>query len=144
MSAHISVNGRLVADPKFHTFDSGKQVAHLRIAANFRTKNRNGEWEEKSIFFNSSLYGDHGANIAKLLVKGSRVFVAGELQEREYEAQGETRKALDIIFPKIDLIDTKSEGEARRGGGYSDEAPSGDGNKKQQGLDYDDAEDIPF
>ena len=43
MTARISIDGNLVADPDFGVGDSGKSWAHLRVASHERMR-RDGEW----------------------------------------------------------------------------------------------------
>ena len=62
----------------------------------------NGEWEEKTSFFNVSAWDQLGENASASLSKGSRVVVTGRIETREYETkEGEKRTSVDIVADDI-------------------------------------------
>ena len=57
MTARITVDGNLVADPDFGVGDSGTSWAHLRVASHERIR-RDGEWiSTDPEFYNVTLFG---------------------------------------------------------------------------------------
>ena len=62
----------------------------------------NGEWQEKVSFFNVAAWDQLAENVAASITKGSRVIVAGRLEQREYEtAQKEKRTVIEIVADEI-------------------------------------------
>ncbi len=78
-------DGRLCADPKVNTLQSGSQVANLRVASNYRTK-VDGEWVSEALFFDVALWRAV-ETIEAYFRKGSPIVVWGELQERKWTDQ---------------------------------------------------------
>ena len=77
MTARITIDGNLVADPDFGVGDSGTSWAHLRVASHERIR-RDGEWVSTDPeFYNVTLFGAAAETAANDLHKGDRVTVAG-------------------------------------------------------------------
>jgi single-strand DNA-binding protein len=77
MSAHITIDGNLTADPDFGVSTGGTSRAHLRVASHERIK-RNGEWTSTDPeFFNVTLFGKPAEDAGDTLHKGGRVTVEG-------------------------------------------------------------------
>ena len=69
-------DGRLCADPKVNTLQSGSQVANLRVASNYRTK-VDGEWVSEALFFDVALWRAV-ETIEAYFRKGSPIVVWGD------------------------------------------------------------------
>ena len=99
--AQVSVVGNLTREPELRFTSSGKAVCNLGIAANHRFQ-QNGEWVEKVSFFNATVWGELGENVAASCVKGMRMVITGRLEQREYETkEGEKRTSVEIIVDEI-------------------------------------------
>ena len=48
----VALSGRLVQEPEFRFTESGAARLSARIAVNRPYRDRNGEWQEESSFFN--------------------------------------------------------------------------------------------
>ena len=60
------------------------------------------EFEEETSFFDVVCWRDMAENVALSLVKGSRVVVTGNLQQRCWETEaGETKKRVEIVAEDI-------------------------------------------
>ena len=98
---NITVVGNLTREPELRFTNGGKGVASFGIAVSRRYQ-VNGEWQEKTSFFNVSAWDNLGENVAATLTKGMRVIVSGRLEVREYEArEGGKRTSVDIIADEI-------------------------------------------
>lgn len=144
----ITVVGNLTREPELRFTNGGKGVASFGIAVSRRYQ-VNGEWQEKTSFFNVSAWDNLGENVAASLTKGMRVIVHGRLEVREYEArEGGKRTSVDIIADEIgpslrwaratvertERTDGGQGGQGgfgggggQRGGNYGGGAPSGRG-----------------
>ncbi len=97
----ITVVGNLTREPELRFTQGGKGVASFGLAVSRRFQ-VNGEWQEKTSFFNVSAWDNLGENVAATLTKGMRVIVTGRLEIREYEArEGGKRTSVDITADEI-------------------------------------------
>ena len=78
----IVISGGLTRDAVLRTTRDGEHVASFSVAVS------EGFGENKrSLYFDCSLWGKRGQNLAPHLTKGSRVSVAGDLSTREHEGK---------------------------------------------------------
>ena len=97
----ITLVGNLPRDPEIRFTATGRAVASFSMGVGRRYQ-VNGEWQEQTSWFNVTAWGQLGENAAATLVKGSRVVVAGRLEQREYTSrEGEKRTAIDVVADDI-------------------------------------------
>lgn len=98
----VSIAGNLVADPELTFGDSGVAHAKLRVAVNQRIQGADGTWHDgEPVFHNVSAFRALAENTASSLKKGDPVTVAGELEFRSYEKEGERREARRVVADTI-------------------------------------------
>jgi single-strand DNA-binding protein len=101
MDSFTSVVGNLTRDPELRFTAGGKGIASFGVAVNRRWQS-NGEWQEKVSFFNVTCWDALAENVCASLTKGARVFVAGRLEQREYEtSDGQKRNVVEIVADEI-------------------------------------------
>jgi single-strand DNA-binding protein len=110
--------GRLTRDPELRSTPSGTSVCSLRLACNSSRKDADGVYSERPNYFDVSIFGPAGENVAQYMSKGSRVGVDGRLEWREWESSGEKRQAVNIVADSVQFLD--SPGDSREGGGDVD------------------------
>ena len=125
MSARITIDGNLTADPDFGVSNAGTSWAHLRIASHDRVK-RNGEWTSTDPeFFNVTLFGKAAEDTANSLMKGDRVTVEGrpelELFDRRDGSTGAAIKVYARTTPQLVLDDDTTGRADPRGTGPADQ-----------------------
>ncbi len=127
--------GNLGADPELRTTTSGTSVCEFRLAINESWFDKaSNERKERTEWIRVIVWGKSGENCAKYLLKGSKAFVEGRIQTREWQDKdGNKRYTTEIVANSVQFLSTK--GSA--GGGSH--APSGGGGSQQ----FDDSE-IPF
>jgi single-strand DNA-binding protein len=97
----VTIVGNITRDPELRFTAGGKGVASFGVAVGRRYQ-QNGEWQEKTSFFNVTAWDTLGENIAASLTKGTRVIVTGRLEQREYETkEGEKRSVVEIVADEI-------------------------------------------
>ena len=100
--------GRLTKDVELNTTTNGVNVAKFSIAVNRRFKNENGESETD--FFNVVAWRGLGENIHKYCKKGSKVFIAGEVQNRSWDKDDGTKAYItEIIANECEFLDNKQQ-----------------------------------
>jgi single-strand DNA-binding protein len=111
-----------------------------------RRYQQNGEWQEKTSFFNITAWGQLGENAASSLSKGSRTIVTGRLEQRSYEtADGEKRNVVEVVADEIGpslrwataQVDRNDRREGGAGAGAAASAPAPSGGGRQQADDTD-------
>ena len=98
---NITLVGNLTREPELRFTQGGKGVTSFGLAVSRRYQ-VNGEWQEKTSFFNVTAWDQLGENAAATLNKGTRVIVNGRIEVREYEARdGGKRTSVDVIADEI-------------------------------------------
>lgn len=128
--------GNLGRDPELRYLPSGDAICKFSVAVSERWKNKSGEQQEKTTWFNVSIFGNQAETTAQYLAKGSQVMVIGTIEARAYKNNaGEPAVSLDLKARDVRFL---SRTNAR---------PETDGYDSNSGM-YDGpihpGEDIPF
>jgi single-strand DNA-binding protein len=108
MLNHISIMGRLVADPKASYTNSGKQVASFRLAVERDRKGANGEREAD--FIDVVAWENLAETAVKYYKKGSSMIVAGRLQIRNWkDKNGDNRSTAEVVANNVYFGDSKKD-----------------------------------
>ena len=104
MSARITIEGNLTADPDFGVSNAGTSWARLRVASHDRVK-RNGEWTSTDPeFFNVALFGRAAEDAGDTLRKGDRVTVEGRPELELFDRRdGSTGAAVKVYARSVTL-----------------------------------------
>lgn len=89
-STTITVTGNVTRDPELKFGASGTAVAKLSLAANRRVK-KGDQYEDETSFFNVVCFGALAENVANSVIKGIRIVVTGELEQRSWEKEDGTK-----------------------------------------------------
>lgn len=104
----VELIGNLTRDVELRFIPSGTAVATFGLATN-RTYVSDGEKKEEVDFHKIVAWGKLGELCSQLLKKGSRVFISGRLQYREWEPQeGGKRRDAEIVLEDMILITPKN------------------------------------
>lgn len=74
------------------------------IAQNKTFKNERGNIEKKPMLFDITFFGKYAEKICPSLIKGTQVFVQGELSQDTWEYQGKKHSHVRIIGHGINII----------------------------------------
>jgi len=96
--ATITIIGNLTRDPELKFLDkSGTATVKIGVAVTRKWKDKQGAEMEQTSFFDATAYGTLAQNIADSLVKGDRVVVTGQQEQRTWETdKGEKRSTFEI------------------------------------------------
>jgi single-strand DNA-binding protein len=94
----VTLIGNVGKDAELRTTNAGTTMAKFSVA----TSERHGG-EEKTEWWNVTVFGKSAENAARLVTKGRQVFVQGRLELREYEQNGVKRMSLDVACDKWEL-----------------------------------------
>ncbi|MEX0846956.1 MAG: single-stranded DNA-binding protein [Ilumatobacteraceae bacterium] len=80
----ITITGNLTREPEIRFTTSGTATCSFGVAVNRRYM-QNNEWvDAPTNFFNVTVWGQYGENVAASLAKGDRVLIKGRLDFRKY------------------------------------------------------------
>lgn len=100
--------GNLAKDPELKTTTTGISVCTLTLAVNRDYINEDGERE--CDFFPIKVWRERAENCVKYLSKGSKIAVAGQLQNRSYEdMDGIVRYITEIKADQIEFLSFKKQ-----------------------------------
>lgn len=126
--------GNLTRDPELRYTPQGTPVASFGLATN-REWVSEGTKKEAADFHNIVAWNKLGELCAQLLAKGSKVYVEGRLQTRNWDdSDGNKRYKTEVIIDEMILLVNKRGDDLDEGdlaGGVSDE-------KDEVGADVDD------
>lgn len=130
--------GRLTRDPEVRYTQTGKAVASFSVAVD------TGFGENKRADFIPIVVWDKLAEICgNNLTKGRRILVEGRLQIRDYEKDGQKRRAAEVIAQNIEFLEPKQ--AAGSGGSTPSASPAKSGyDVSSFGTEVFPEEEIPF
>ena len=134
----IILIGNLTRDPETRTTPSGHSVCNFDIAVNER---RGGQ--ENTLYFRIAAWDKTGESCQRYLSKGRKVFVAGPLSYRTYQANdGTTRVSLEVNANDVEFLSSRNDDAS---GGYTAPAPSAPAPMAQaSGFTAVETDDLPF
>lgn len=116
MMNHLSLQGRMVADPELKDTNSGTKVVNFRIAWSEKFKDR-----ENRLFLECKAFGALAEHVCRYFVKGQEAAVEGKLNTEEWKSQnGENRSKIVLMVSGIHFCGKKQDGgQAQETGGYT-------------------------
>jgi single-strand DNA-binding protein len=157
----VMLLGNLGADPELRMTSGGQAVLKLRLATSETYMDKNRQRQERTEWHNVVIWGKRAEALAKILTKGTRIFVEGGLRTSSYEDRdGNKRYRTEVVSSNI-LLQGSGGGGGRAGGGGGgggggsrdagpDDADQSEGFRQQSGPpaggDFPDTDDddIPF
>lgn len=118
--------GNLTRDPEVRTTPSGITVASFAVATNFIWTDQQGQRQEKVEFHNITAWRRLAEICGQYLHKGSKVFIEGRLQTRDWVGQdGVKRYRTEIIAENMIMLDRAGAGAGAgaNSGFAADKAP---------------------
>jgi single-strand DNA-binding protein len=116
----IILIGNLTRDPESRTTPSGHTVCNFDIAVNER---RGGQ--DNTTYFRISAWDKTGESCQRYLSKGRKVFVAGPLSARTYQANdGTTRVSLEVNANDVEFLSSRNDDQAGTYGAPAASAPA--------------------
>jgi len=120
----VIVIGNLGRDPEKRFTQDGRPVTRFSVAATTRRRERDGEWADHTEWFSVTVFGRQAETLAERVTKGTRVYVEGRLESRQYESQnGNKGFSLDVIANEVVVLDSRQrDGDFAAGAGELESA----------------------
>jgi single-strand DNA-binding protein len=125
--AKVTILGNLGADPEVRNTPSGAQVANFRVACTETWKDASGQRQERTEWVTVVAWKGLADIAGKYLRKGSKVYVEGKLQTRQWDDKngGGKRSATEVLCDNFIMLDGRPGGEAGGGEGGAPAARAG-------------------
>ena len=115
----IVIAGTLGADADLKYTANGDPVANFSVAC--RTGYDKKASKEKSTWFRCTLFGKRAETLSPMLLKGGKVTVSGQIEERKYtDNEGNNRSAWEVSVHDVALQGSKLQGDGNADGQWND------------------------
>ena len=115
---HVTLLGRIGADPELRSTRSGTAVVHLRLATDRYSKSADAQSETD--WHSVVVWGKTAEAVARYVGKGDRVHVAGRLQQHSWQTEsGERRSKVEVHANEVIFLDSRNGRDDRAEGGDS-------------------------
>lgn len=134
--------GNITRDPELKQIPGGSTVATFSIATNFSWTDSSGQKQDRAEYHNIVAWRKLAEICGQYLRKGSKVFIEGRIQTRDWEGEdGVKRYRTEIVADNMIMLDRKGEGGSSMGAGAAmggAMAGSSMGQGSHQGISGDD------
>lgn len=143
--------GNVGKDPEIRSTGGGTMVANFGLATTDRTKDAQGNWQDRTEWHNVVAYGRLAEIVRDYVKKGHKLFIEGRLTTRNWDDKDTGKKVYrtEIIVNDLSLLSGREDGGSgaggySRGGGSSvDQRPPASQEDYGQAAEISD-DDIPF
>ncbi len=114
---HVTLLGRVGADPELRSTKSGMAVVQLRLATDRYSKsNETTETDWHSVV----VWGKTAEAVDRYVAKGDRVHVTGRLQQHSWQTDsGDRRSRTEVHASEVIFLDSRNGRDEREEGGDS-------------------------
>ena len=113
----VQIIGNLTRDPELKQIPGGQTVVSFSVATNFTWKDQAGQKQERVEFHNIVAWRKLAEIVGQYVKKGSKVYVEGRLQTRDWEGEdGVKRYRTDIVADNVIMLDRKGASMGDDGG----------------------------
>ena len=131
--------GRCGKDPEVRALPSGMAVANFSLATSESRKDKeSGEKTEKTEWHRCAAFGKTAEIIREYVHKGSLLYVDGKLSTSQYEKDGQTHCATQVVVHTMQMLGGKT---GDKPSDYA-KASGASGTERHPGEDFDDS--APF
>ena len=106
--------GNVGGDPEVRYLPSGNAVAHITLATTDSWKDKQtGQPQERTEWHRVVFFGRLAEIVGEYVRKGSKLYVEGRLQTREWEKDGVKRYTTEIVVDiggQMQLLDSRGQG----------------------------------
>lgn len=119
--------GNLGGDPETRYMPNGNAVSNVTLATSDSWKDREtGQLQERTEWHRVVFFGKLAEIVGQYLRKGSKIYVEGRLQTREWEKDGIKRYTTEVVVDmngQMQMLDSRGAGDDMGGGSRQNYAP---------------------
>lgn len=104
---NVSLMGRLTKDIELATTQSGVKKCTFTVAVRRKFKNNDGEYE--SDFIRCVAWRKTAEFIAKYFSKGQQIGIAGTIQTRSWEQDGQMHSITEVVAESAEFVESKKQ-----------------------------------
>lgn len=124
----VQLIGNVTKDPEVRQTPTGQSVATFSVATNLTWTDQSGQRQTKTDFHNLVAWRKLAEIIGQYVKKGSKIYVEGRLQNRDWEGpDGQKRYRTEIVLENMIMLDSRSGDRGGMGGEAGAYASSGAG-----------------
>ncbi len=119
--------GNVGKDPEIRSTGGGTMVANFGLATTDRTKDQQGNWQDRTEWHNIVAYARLAEIVRDYVKKGSKLFIEGRITTRNWddkEHAGRKVYRTEIIVNDLSLLSAREDGAGAGAGGNSRQAGS--------------------
>ena len=106
----IAIVGYLGRDPELRYTPEGSPVCNFSVATTEKRKDKSGELQDVTTWFQVALFGRQAENVKQYLAKGSHVWVEGSLSLNQWtDREGAPRVNLEVRGSDIKFLSGSGE-----------------------------------
>lgn len=110
----IMLIGRVGKDPEIRTITNGGNVASFSLAVSESYKDKSGQKQEKTEWFNLVAFGKLADIIGQYLKKGSSAYFEGKLTTRSWDGpDGKKQYRTEVKIDQMQMLGGKAEKPAQ-------------------------------
>jgi len=83
--------------PEVKELENGRKVSHFTLASNFRWKDAEGEYKERTDWHRIVCWGNM-AEYSKRLPKGQQLYIEGSLRTRSWEDDNKQKRFITEVY----------------------------------------------
>lgn len=122
----VQLIGNLTRDPEMRQIPGGQVVSSFGVATNFNWTDSSGQKQSKVEFHNIVAWRKLAEICGQYLKKGSKVYVEGRIQTRDWEGEdGVKRYRTEIVAENMIMLDRRDAGAGASGGAADSEREAG-------------------
>ena len=135
----VMLIGNLGRDPEIRYSQQGTAMVNFSIATSEQWNDKNtGEKQERTEWHRVVAFGKPAEILEKYLSKGSKVYIEGRIQTRNYEKDGQTHYTTEIVVREFQFLGGRQDNQggggnyqSNSGGGYQQQPDSGNNDQYQ-------------
>jgi len=106
----VQIIGRLGRDPEIRYAQNGTAVCNLNVAVSESWTDKQGQKQEKTEWIRCAAFGKQAEILEKYLKKGSQIYLEGKMQTRQYDKDGQTHYATEVLVRDFVFLGGKQDG----------------------------------
>ena len=129
----VMIIGRIQPnDPELRYTQSGQAVCTFKVVTDESYKDKDGQTHERAEWHRIVFWGKAGELISQYMKKGSRIYIEGRIQSRQYDHEGQTRYVTEIVGNDFLFLDSRGDGGEGMPSSMPSSMPAGAGSAPMQ------------